>query len=422
MDTVNRYKTVFNQIHKEDPMREFEPVEGYRWLYARRPSGIYYIRRKDNGRLIQISLETTDLQVALERYRAKVGTVPAQRVGKTVADCFVEFQQAQFNAATRQKHQTNWDNYIKELLGGRPIDDPMLREYVRRVDTALGEKVSAKTKRKISTSVRKATRSTMRSLFNFCMLEEWRSDNPAVGLPPLDRHEQRSKNVVVNRPITAEEIVTEEEIEAIKNALGDYMKPSVFKRRTIVQLMVYTGTRINECLALVLSDLRDGDPEIFGEHGSLAVERQIQFRFDPKDSSTWFNPLLKSKTQPETRLIPLTPASRQLLDTYIERGLDEGWLQPGGLLFPSERNTPLASGSVGTDISEAAKKAGIKRRVKSHFFRHTYGSRLFANGATIAEVARLLGNSERVCREVYVHFVRQGAFADRIAKLMEGWQ
>jgi len=267
-------------------------------------------------------------------------------------------------------------------------------------------------------------KATMGSFGDYCKLEGWLTENPTRSIKPRKWmsegiRSKKTKSVIEIRPVTSKEIVTEAEITKILAALGDSPNPAVvLRRRTIVQLMVLTGLRISECLGLTTDDILDDDADTWGKEGSLQVNKQAAYRFDAEDATTWLDPQLK--TANSYRKVPLSEEAHALLVDYRDFGYSQGWLSPGELLFQQERvkKAPLAAGNVGEEISKAAERAGIERRIKSHYFRHTYASRLFSKGADYRLVATLIGNTEKVCKETYVHFIKQGTHADHVAALM----
>jgi len=66
-------------------------------------------------------------------------------------------------------------------------------------------------------------------------------------------------------------------------------------------------------------------------------------------------------------------------------------------------NGHLSSRSVQEIIKNAAKKAGIKKRVHPHTLRHSYATHLIENGYDIAAVQSLLGHNSPNTTMVYLH-------------------
>src|SRR4030095_6742075 len=76
---------------QEEPMAEFEPVDGFRWLKLRQPGGVYYIVRSIDNEKRRTSLETTDFEEAKVKYRERLGTpLEADRAAR-VSDAWKVF-------------------------------------------------------------------------------------------------------------------------------------------------------------------------------------------------------------------------------------------------------------------------------------------------------------------------------------------
>ena len=68
---------------------------------------------------------------------------------------------------------------------------------------------------------------------------------------------------------------------------------------------------------------------------------------------------------------------------------------------PNYEGKPLRETTVNKYLKEFCKKAGIKKKISSHCFRHSYGSHLLENGADIKIISDLLGHSKLSTTERY---------------------
>jgi integrase len=391
-------------------------IPGCEWLRWR--NGIAYIKGPENGYVAR-SLRTRDDAEAVKLYHEQMGKPQVQSAKLKHADAWERFlSDAVTKDATRAKHRSTYTAHIKPLVHGNISN--FTREFSKRVLDVAEAKVSDRTGKPLSISMLRSVKAALGAFGEYCLAEEWLvGANPAQKLPARSWFTGSSKNAntVEHREVEESEVLTDAEIAALTEACGDYADRTNFTVRMFVQLMPLIGTRINECLALRVDDILDHEDGRYGTWGSLYVDRQIRFGWVAGDTSTWFDPILKHGGK--ARRIPLTERSRTLLDTYIERGLLEGWLQAGGLLFPTRNGTPIQSSWMSGRIGEAVDKVGLDvRGITSHNFRHTYASKLFAKDVDVAVIARLIGNDPRVTEQVYVHFIKQGALANYIAAAM----
>jgi len=78
-------------------------------------------------------------------------------------------------------------------------------------------------------------------------------------------------------------------------------------------------------------------------------------------------------------------------------------------------NRPIKS--VESSFKNAIKRAGIKRKITLHYFRHTAGTRMMANGVDAYTVMKILGHSSLKMTEHYLHSVPENL--RRAVKVLE---
>lgn len=93
------------------------------------------------------------------------------------------------------------------------------------------------------------------------------------------------------------------------------------------------------------------------------------------------------------REVPLSPTLLTALREYYR------WMRPQTYLFPGQAHgwradKPLTSKVVWDAVREAAKTAGIDRRVSPHTLRHSYATHLLEAGADLRTIQVLLGHAD----------------------------
>lgn len=106
------------------------------------------------------------------------------------------------------------------------------------------------------------------------------------------------------------------------------------------------------------------------------------------------------------RDVPLTPKLLETLRTYWR------WMKPKTYLFPGMVNgwradKPMTSKCVWIAVHEAAKSAGIKKRVSPHTLRHCFATHLLENGTDLCTIQMLLGHVDLETTSVYLHVSRR---------------
>ncbi len=163
------------------------------------------------------------------------------------------------------------------------------------------------------------------------------------------------------------EYLTKEEILRILGVIDNY------KHRILVSLMYGAGLRVNEVVNLKVSD----------------------FVFD--EGIGWVK---NGKGSKDRAFIIPDKIKEDLKSLCIEGNY---WLFPG-------RNGCLSVRSVQNIVERAGMKAGIKKKVHPHMFRHSFTTHLFEEGVDIASVQNLLGHSRPETTLGYSHFSRPEMF------------
>ena len=184
--------------------------------------------------------------------------------------------------------------------------------------------------------------------------------------------------------------------------------------RLMAELIYGGGLRVSECCNLRVKDIDFGMNQVMVRSGKGF-----------KDRTTLLPERLKPALEKHLKHIRgLYDEDRQAnvagvaMPDALERKLPNAskewawfWLFPSRTLAV-DPETHVVRRWHGTDsaiqrmIGDAARKAGITKRVTSHSLRHSFATHLLVNGVDIREVQELLGHSNVETTMIYLHVAR----------------
>jgi len=148
--------------------------------------------------------------------------------------------------------------------------------------------------------------------------------------------------------------------------------------RALLEFGYATGARVSELVGLRLLDLLydEGLTRLFGK-GS------------------------------KQRIVPVGRRALGAVALYVREvrpGLDRG--RGGGRVFLNARGTPLSRVGAWGVIKQAARAAGLGKRVTPHTLRHTFATHLLEGGADLRAVQEMLGHADLSTTQLYTHVDR----------------
>ena len=205
--------------------------------------------------------------------------------------------------------------------------------------------------------------SGVRSFYRFLTLEKEVEQDPTELLesPQIGKH--------------LPEVLSVEEIDSIISVI-DVSKPEGVRDRAIIEVLYGCGLRISELCNLRISQLYLEDKYI----------------------------RVKGKGSKE-RLVPIEGVA---IDRVRE------WLvtRMGYKVKPSEedyvfvsltRGSRLSRRSLFVYIKDYAERAGIKKNISPHTFRHSFATHLLEGGANLRAIQMMLGHEDISTTEIYMH-------------------
>ncbi|WP_299099940.1 site-specific tyrosine recombinase XerD [uncultured Alistipes sp.] len=228
------------------------------------------------------------------------------------------------------------------------VEEPMVQRYVAWLYDRGREKAS-----------QARALSGVKSFFNFLLISDRIESSPAefVLTPKFGRH--------------LPDVLTTGEIDRIIAAV-DGTTPKEIRDAAMLEVLYSCGLRVSELTSLRIRDL------FFGE-GYIRVTGKGD----------------------KQRLVPISSTARERIHRYLEvrRSARAG----EETLFLNNRGNSLTRVMIFTILREAARRAGIEKKISPHTFRHSFATHLLEGGASIRQVQELLGHESILTTEIYTH-------------------
>jgi len=209
--------------------------------------------------------------------------------------------------------------------------------------------------------------SGLRSFFDYLLFEGYREDNPTSLL----------ETPKIGRKLP--DVLSENEIDIIIAQI-DLSHPQGERNRAMLETLYGCGLRVTELITLRISDL-------FFDEGFIRV-------------------LGKGNKE---RFIPINTKNQQYIITFIKE--IRCHITPQNdyedILFLNRRGKQLTRNMVFMILKDLVIKAGIKKTVSPHTFRHSFATHLLENGADLRAIQQMLGHESITTTEIYMHLDRK---------------
>ena len=205
--------------------------------------------------------------------------------------------------------------------------------------------------------------SGIKAFFRYLMIEQLIDRNPSELLesPRLDRK--------------LPEVLAEDEVTQMIEVI-DLSEPQGERNKAILETLYGCGLRVSELINLKISELHFNE-DIISVTG-------------------------KGNKQ---RLVPIGAAAQKQITTYLKQLRIH--LNPQrkfeDVLFLNRNGRPLSRQMIFIIVRQVAEKAGIRKKISPHTFRHSFATHLVKHGADLRAVQELLGHVSITTTEIYTH-------------------
>jgi integrase/recombinase XerD len=206
--------------------------------------------------------------------------------------------------------------------------------------------------------------SGVRAFYKFLLIEGEIAENPATLI--------ESPKIGLKLPEVLSVIEIDNMIEQI-----DLSKPEGHRNKAIIETLYGCGLRVSELVNLRLTDIHYGE-------GYVIVTG-------------------KGNKQ---RLVPVSGKALKEIDIYKHDRNRLQIIHDQNTLFLNRRGSKLTRAMIFTIIKQLAAKAGIRKNISPHTFRHSFATHMIEAGADLRAVQEMLGHESILTTEIYTHIDR----------------
>lgn len=208
--------------------------------------------------------------------------------------------------------------------------------------------------------------SGIKGFYKYCLIENIVTKDPTALLdaPKLKR--------------SLPDVLSVKEIENILSQI-DLSKPEGGRNKAIVEVMYSCGLRVSEVTNLLISCL-------YLDVGFVRVTGKGN----------------------KERLVPIGGDAIKYINIYKDTIRNHVNIKKGNddFLFLNKHGAPLSRIMIFYIIKDLVLKAGIKKNISPHSFRHSFATHLVEGGADLRAVQEMLGHESITTTEIYTHLDR----------------
>jgi integrase/recombinase XerD len=209
--------------------------------------------------------------------------------------------------------------------------------------------------------------SGIKSFYKYCLIEQISKNDPTTLLegPKLKR--------------ALPDTLSFDEIESIIAQI-DLSKPEGGRNKAMLEMLYSCGLRVSELVNLRISQL-------YFDVGFIRV-------------------LGKGDKE---RLVPVGSSAVKYVNIYLKNIRVHIPVKHGNedIVFLNRRGSKLTRVMIFLIIKELVKKAGIKKTISPHTFRHSFATHLVEGGANLRAVQEMLGHENITTTQIYTHLDRE---------------
>ena len=245
---------------------------------------------------------------------------------------------------------------VAELLAALDLEPRAVRsDDIARYLADRGKELSKRSQARLLSS--------LRSFFDWLILEGERKDNPCdrIDAPKLGRY--------------LPAVLSVEEVGAILDSVDTARGGgTAFRDRAILEILYGCGLRVSEACGLLISQvyLAEGFVRVVGKGD-------------------------------KERLVPLGGVAAKAFKQYLDARPQAAEPAFDDVAFLNKNGRPLSRVAIFNLVKKQALLAGVRKEISPHTFRHSFATHLIENGADLRAVQEMLGHDSTPTTEIYTH-------------------
>ncbi len=208
------------------------------------------------------------------------------------------------------------------------------------------------------------TISGIRAFFRFLLTEGEITENPSSLI--------ESPKTGLKLP----EVLSTDEINRMISLI-DLSKAEGHRNKAIIEILYGCGLRVSELVNLRITDLHS-------QEGFVSVTG-------------------KGNKQ---RLVPIGSKALKAIENYIPSRNTLRVIHDKNIVFLNRRGRRLTRAMIFTIVKDLSARAGIRKKISPHTFRHSFATHLVEGGADLRAVQEMLGHESIQTTEIYTHIDR----------------
>lgn len=187
---------------------------------------------------------------------------------------------------------------------------------------------------------------------------------------------ENSPMLLIESPKVGRKIPTVLSYNEILDILSviDLSKAEGHRNRAIIEVLYGCGLRVSELIGLKLTDIhqKDGFIKVIGKGN-------------------------------KERLVPIGIQALDAIDLYKDKRCQLAEIKDRDIVFLNKKGEKMTRAMIFTITKQLAAKAGIRKEVSPHTFRHSFATHLVEGGADLRAVQEMLGHESITTTELYTH-------------------